>query len=81
MIFGIQTVTDMKKRVAPLALAFTVMSQVAFGHAGHGHESPLSPGHYVANPEHLIPLALTAVAAIAFVAVRYYFKKEESKSK
>jgi len=44
-----------------------------FAHAGHGHESPLSPGHYVANPEHFLPLALTiGVVLIAVLAYRSY---------
>ncbi len=34
-------------------------------HAGHGHENPLSPGHYVNNPEHSVQLLLIVVAAIA----------------
>lgn len=71
----------MKKLVTVFSFAFAVLSHGAYGHAGHGHESPLSPSHYVANPEHLTPLALTVAAAIAFVVVRYYFKKEETKSK
>jgi len=42
-------------------------------HPGHGHESPLSPGHYVANPEHFLPLALTIGAVlIAVLAYRSY---------
>jgi hypothetical protein len=56
------------------------MPQVLLAHPGHGHENPLSPGHYVANPQHLIPLALSVAAVIAFVGVRWYFKKEETKS-
>jgi hypothetical protein len=42
-------------------------------HPGHGHESPLSPGHYVTNPEHFLPLALTTGAVlIAVLAYRSY---------
>jgi hypothetical protein len=42
-------------------------------HPGHGHESPLSPGHYIANPEHFLPLALTIGAVlIAVLAYRSY---------
>jgi hypothetical protein len=40
---------------------------ISFGHPGHGHESPLSPGHYLGNPVHSIPIALTVAAAAAFV--------------
>jgi hypothetical protein len=42
-------------------------------HPGHGHENPLSPGHYIANPEHFLPLALTVGAVlIAVVVYRSY---------
>jgi hypothetical protein len=42
-------------------------------HPGHGHENPLSPGHYIANPEHFLPLALTIAAVfIAVLAYRRY---------
>jgi len=50
--------------VSPLALV---------AHPGHGHENPLSPGHYIANPEHFLPLALTVgVTLIAAIAYRAY---------
>jgi hypothetical protein len=40
----------------------------AQAHPGHGHENPLSPGHYTGNPEHALPLALTiAVSAVLMV--------------
>jgi hypothetical protein len=57
-----------------LAAIFTLLVPVALiAHPGHGHESPLSPGHYVANPEHFLPLALTiGVALIAVLAYRAY---------
>ena len=42
-------------------------------HPGHGHENPLSPGHYVTNPEHFLPLALTiGVVLISVLAYRSY---------
>jgi hypothetical protein len=41
-----------------------------FAHPGHGHENPLSPGHYVANPEHFIPLAFT-IGAVLIAALSY----------
>jgi len=48
--------------IACVMLAVPILS---FGHPGHGHENPLSPGHYLGNPVHSIPIALTvAVAAI-----------------
>jgi hypothetical protein len=46
---------------------------VLLAHPGHGHENPLSPGHYIANPEHFLPLALTIAAVlIAVLAYRRY---------
>lgn len=49
---------------------------VLIAHPGHGHENPLSPGHYVANPEHFIPLALTIGAVLlAASAYRTYVSK------
>jgi hypothetical protein len=36
----------------------------ALAHAGHGHENPLSPGHYVVNPEHSIYLGIIVVGSI-----------------
>lgn len=39
---------------------------IAWAHAGHGHDNPLSPGHYVTNPEHSVQLLLIVVASIAF---------------
>lgn len=57
----------MKKITLPLTVALVLCSAITgFGHEGHGHESPLSPGHYVTNPEHALPLALTLVVALTF---------------
>ena len=39
---------------------------LVWAHAGHGHDNPLSPGHYVTNPEHSVQLLLIVVASIAF---------------
>jgi hydrogenase/urease accessory protein HupE len=51
-----------------------------FAHPGHGHESPLSPGHYVANPEHFLPLALTiGVVLIAALGYQYYLSHPKQK--
>ena len=63
----------MRKTVYALfTLTSMLAPQFVLAHEGHGSESPLSPGHYVANPEHFIPLALAIAAVTAFVAVRYY---------
>jgi len=63
------------------AVIFILLTPVAlFAHAGHGHESPLSPGHYVANPEHFLPLALTiGVILIAGLAYQYYLSYSKQK--
>ena len=51
---------------------------VLIAHPGHGHENPLSPGHYVANPEHFIPLALT-IGAVLFAVSAYRMYVSKSK--
>jgi len=57
-----------------------VLPFVSTAHEGHGHEHPWSPGHFLANPEHSIPLALAVVLITAFVVRRYFMaKKERSK--
>lgn len=39
---------------------------VVWAHAGHGYDNPLSPGHYVTNPEHYGQLVLIVAACVAF---------------
>jgi hypothetical protein len=57
------------KSFRSILLAAATMSPLAvFAHAGHGHENPLSPGHYLWNPEHALPLTL-AVALIVVLFV------------
>jgi len=53
------------KKVAAILLAMA--SVPAFAHPGHGSHSPLSPGHYVSNPEHSLPLTLAIGAAVVLV--------------
>lgn len=61
-------------------MATAAMPLAAMAHEGHGHEHPWSPGHFLANPEHSIPLALTVVLITAFIVRRYFAaKKERSK--
>ncbi|MEY4930792.1 MAG: hypothetical protein RI909_1516 [Bacteroidota bacterium] len=43
-----------------------------FAHPGHGHESPLNPSHYVASPEHFLPLALS-IGAVLMAALGYQY--------
>lgn len=53
------------KKIA--ALILLVASAPALAHPGHGTQNPLSPGHYVANPEHSIPLTLAIGTAVVLV--------------
>jgi hypothetical protein len=47
--------------------AFLALPVMSIAHPGHGHENPLSPGHYFGNPEHVLPLALTIAVAAVFI--------------
>lgn len=52
----------------PLAFALVMFPTLTHAHPGHGHGNPYSPGHYLGNPVHAWPLALTlAIAAIALI--------------
>lgn len=60
----------MKKLITLIPLASSLS---AFAHPGHGTQNPLSPGHYIANPEHSIPITLaigTAVVLVTWLANR-----------
>ena len=61
-----------------LALA-SALPMVTRAHEGHGHEHPWSPGHFLANPEHSIPLALAVALITAFVVKRYFVAKRARK--
>ena len=61
------------KTFKSILLAGVTFSPLAlFAHAGHGHENPLSPGHYLGNLEHAFPLALavTLIVVLFLVAKR-----------
>jgi hydrogenase/urease accessory protein HupE len=61
----------MKKSITFLSMLLVTAGAIA--HPGHGHGNPLSPGHYVTNPEHAIPLTLaiaTGVILITWLANR-----------
>lgn len=60
--------------IATAAVLCTPLMTLA--HPGHGHENPLSPGHYVANPEHSLPVLLTLAAGIAFA---WYLNKKANR--
>ncbi len=60
-------------RVAISIFCILLTPFALLAHPGHGHQSPLSLGHYMANPEHFLPLALTiGVVLIAVLAYRSY---------
>jgi hypothetical protein len=63
------------KRITSLLLTLATLPVIA--HPGHGNENPLSPGHYVANPEHALPLTLT-IAAVVVVAAWFAARKERT---
>lgn len=61
----------MSKIVVSAWIALLPLSVIA--HAGHGHDNPLSPGHYVSNPQHSFPITLaiaTVVVLITWLALR-----------
>jgi len=60
-----------------LVVVLAAAPAFTFAHPGHGHGNPLSPDHYLGNPEHSIPIALT-LAAVAFVAI-WQWKKATPK--
>ena len=59
-----------------ILIASTVIPVFASAHPGHGHENPLSPGHYLGNPEHYISLA---VGVAALISIWYIVKRVLSK--
>lgn len=68
----------MKKLQNILIAAIGILPSIAIAHPGHGHENPLSPGHYLGNPEHGIPIALT-LAAVAIVGIWQWRKATHKK--
>ena len=70
----------MKNLVKTLwASAMVALPLFSFGHPGHGHDNPLGPGHYLGNPEHALPLALTIAVAAIFIVWRARRAKDELK--
>lgn len=53
------------KKIITLVLASAALPALA--HPGHGSQNPLSPGHYVSNPEHSIPITLAVAAAVVLI--------------
>ena len=60
----------MKKSIITLSLSLVAL--VLQAHPGHGSENPLSPGHYLGNPEHALPLTLSIMAAFVLVGWLWY---------
>lgn len=64
------------KKLATLLIFFAPV--LASAHPGHGHDNPLSPGHYVGNPEHSLPIALIIAVGVVVATWAYYkyFQKD-----
>jgi hypothetical protein len=69
----------MKSIRSILLAAVALLPVVTFAHEGHGHEHPWSPGHFLANPEHSIPLAFAVVLVATFVVRRYFIARQARK--
>jgi hypothetical protein len=55
----------MKKAIVfVLSVIMMMITFVSQAHPGHGSENPLSPGHYVFNPEHAAPIVLALVVSV-----------------
>jgi hypothetical protein len=67
----------MKSIRSILLAATSTLPFLTLAHEGHGHEHPWSPGHFLANPEHSIPLAVAVVLVTAFVVRRYFITRKE----
>jgi hydrogenase/urease accessory protein HupE len=65
------------KKLLALFVAIASVSG-AWAHPGHGHGNPLSPGHYVTTPEHVLPLALTI--AVGIILANWFVAKRLNKS-
>ena len=64
--------------ISVLSTVFIVASSIsAFAHEGHGLENALSPKHYLANEEHLFPIALIVVV-IAALTRTYFLKRSRN---
>lgn len=62
-----------------ILVLISVMPLIVLAHAGHGHENPLSPGHYITNPEHFIPLALAVGVVVSILVVRFFVGTKQKK--
>lgn len=69
----------MKSLRSILLAASAILPLVSLAHEGHGHEHPWSPGHFLANPEHSIPLAVAVALITVFVVRRYVVAKKARK--
>ncbi len=66
------------KKISKIVVSawIALLPLTAIGHAGHGHDNPLSPGHYVNNPQHSFPITL----AIATVVVVFFWLVNRKKA-
>jgi hydrogenase/urease accessory protein HupE len=68
-------------RVIVSIICLLAVPAALLAHPGHGHENPLSPGHYITNPEHFLPLAFTisAVLIAAFAYRSFQIRSKQNK--
>lgn len=69
----------MKSLSSILLAASASLPMVTLAHEGHGHENPWTPGHFLANPEHSIPLALAIGLVTVFIVRRYFIARKARK--
>lgn len=69
----------MKKLQKIIVAIVALLPSLAVAHPGHGHGNPLSPEHYLGNPEHSIPVALTLAVAAGLIAIWQWRKATHKK--
>jgi hypothetical protein len=55
------------KKSSIVILLLQLPAAALLAHPGHGTGNPLSPGHYIGNPEHSIPITLALAGGIVVV--------------
>jgi hypothetical protein len=60
----------MSRKSTLLATLMFSLPFLAQAHEGHGHFSGHELAHYLASPEHAIPLLAVLVLSIVFIALR-----------
>lgn len=69
----------MKRLTSFLLSALALLPMLTLAHEGHGHEHPWSPGHFLANPVHSVPLTLAIGLVTVFFVRRYLSTKKAGK--